>query len=631
MKRLLLKITILFLSVSMVLVFSSTGCKGEAEETAREEVIQEQIPTEIQESPVYMDPNAPIEDRVEELLSLMTLEEKIGQMTQIERIYTSGDVVAEYYIGSVLSGGGSSPLPNNPESWADMYDNLQESALSTRLAIPIIYGIDAIHGNNNLYGATIFPHNIGLGAARDPELVKQIEQITAIETSAIGIDWTFGPCITVPQDERWGRTYEGFSEDTELVAELGKAAVEGFQGEDLSDSDTILACTKHYAGDGGTTNGVDRGNTECTEEFFREMYLYPYISALEVPVGSVMISFSSWNGIKMHSNEYLINDVLKEELGFEGFVISDWQGINEIDGTSNTEMSKLDIETAINAGIDMVMVPDKYMDFISMLTELVNEGEISQSRIDDAVRRILTIKFKLGLFENPYADRSNIDLIGCEAHREVARDAVCKSLVLLKNEGSLLPLSKDLDSIVVAGDRADDIGSQCGGWTISWQGGSGNITEGTSILDAIKNTVSTGTEVTYSADGSEVPSDVDVGIVVIGETPYAEFMGDNKDLLLKTPDVDTINNIRDAGIPVVVILISGRPMIITEEIDKMGALIAAWLPGTEGQGVADVIFGDYAPTARLSFTWPRSIDQIPVNDTDGSKDSLFPFGFGLTY
>jgi beta-glucosidase len=279
----------------------------------------------------------------------------------------------------------------------------------------------------------------------------------------------------------------------------------------------------------------------------------------------------------------------------------------------------------------MVMVPDNYRDFTSMLTELVNEGEISQSRIDDAVRRILTIKFKLGLFENPYADRSNIDLIGSEAHREVARDAVCKSLVLLKNEGSLLPLSKDLDSIVVAGDRADDIGSQCGGWTISWQGGSGDITEGTSILDAIKNTVSIDTEVTYSADGSEIPSDADVGIVVIGETPYAEFMGDNKDLLLKTSDVDTINNIRDAGIPVVVILISGRPMIITEEIGKMDALIAAWLPGTEGQGVADVIFGDYAPTGKLSYTWPRSIDQIPINDIDGSGGSLFPFGFGLTY
>ena len=632
------KLLLLLLIVSMIVVFSLTGCKGEAveeeeetEEIETEEVIQEQIPTEIQGGPVYMDPNASIEDRVEDLLSLMTLEEKIGQMTQIDRVYTVGYVVAEYYIGSVLSGGGSSPLPNDPENWADMYDNLQESALSTRLAIPIIYGIDSIHGNNNLYGATIFPHNIGLGATRDPELVKQIEQITAIETSAIGIDWAFGPCITVPQDERWGRTYEGFSEDPELVAELGKAAVEGFQGEDLSDSDTILACAKHYAGDGGTTNGVDRGNTECTEEFFREMYLYPYISALEVPVGSVMISFNSWNGVKMHSNEYLINDVLKKELGFEGIVISDWQGINEIDGTDNTEISKLDIETAINAGIDMVMVPDNYVDFISMFAELVDEGKISQSRIDDAVRRILTIKFKLGLFENPYADRSNIDLIGCEAHREVARDAVRKSQVLLKNEGYLLPLSKDLDSIVVAGKRADDIGSQCGGWTLSWQGSSGDITEGTSILDAIKNTVSVDTEVTYSADGSEVPSDADVGIVVIGETPYAEFMGDDKDLLLNASDVDTINNIRDAGIPVVVILISGRPMIITEEIDKMDALIAAWLPGTEGQGVTDVIFGDYAPTGKLSYTWPRSIDQIPINDTDGSKDSLFPFGFGLTY
>ena len=561
----------------------------------------------------------------------MTLAEKIGQMAQIDRMYAEGGVISEYYIGSVLSGGGSVPYDNTPEGWADMYDSFQKYALSTRLGIPIIYGVDAIHGNNNLYGATIFPHNIGLGATRDPDLVRLIAQITAIEVAATGIDWTFGPCITVPQDERWGRTYEGFSEDPELVAELGKAAIEGYQGDDLSDSDIILACAKHYVGDGGTVGGVDRGNTQCTEEDLKNIYLYPYLSALEVPVGSVMASFNSWNGVKMHNNSYLITDVLKEELGFEGFVVSDWQGINEIDGSSSNDMSELDIQEGINAGIDMVMVPDDYWGFINMLTELVNEGKISQSRIDDAVRRILTIKFKLGLFENPYADRSNADSIGCEEHREIAREAVRESLVLLKNEGSLLPLSKNLDSIVVAGSKADDIGSQCGGWTLTWQGSTGNITEGTSILDAIKDTVSKDTIVTYSVDGSEVPSDADVAIVVIGEIPYAEYEGDDEDLSLYTPDKDSINNIRDAGIPVVIILISGRPMIITEEIDKWDALIAAWLPGTEGQGVADVIFGDYAPTGKLSYTWPRSIEQLPINDTDGSKGSLFPFGFGLTY
>ena len=625
------KVFLWLLIISIAAVFSLAGCKAETVEEVSETVEEVEEVANIPENPVYKDANASIEDRVEDLLSLMTLEEKIGQMTQAERMYITNGDIAEYFIGSVLSGGGSTPYNNTPEGWADMYDSFQKDALSTRLGIPIIYGVDAIHGHNNLFGATIFPHNIGLGATRDPELVKLIAQITAIETAATGVDWTFGPCITVPQDERWGRTYEGFSEDPELVAELGKAAIEGYQGDDLSDSDTILACAKHFVGDGGTSGGVDRGDTICSEEYLREAYIYPYISALEVPVDSVMVSFSSWNGVKMHSNSYLINDVLKEELGFEGFVVSDWQGINEIDGSSSNDMSELDIQEGINAGIDMVMVPDDYLDFINMLTELVNEGKISQSRIDDAVRRILTIKFKLGLFENPYADRSNADSIGCEEHREIAREAVRESLVLLKNEGSLLPLSKDLDSIVIAGSKADDIGSQCGGWTIYWQGAVGEITEGTSILEAIKNTVSNDTKVTYSVDGSEVPSDADVAIVVVGETPYAEFTGDDKDLLLSTQDIATINNARSAGIPVVVILISGRPMIITSEIDKWDALVAAWLPGTEGQGVADVIFGDYAPTGKLSYTWPRSIEQLPINDTDGSKGSLFPFGFGLTY
>ncbi|MBE3092928.1 MAG: glycoside hydrolase family 3 C-terminal domain-containing protein [Chloroflexi bacterium] len=623
------KVFLWLLIISIAAVFSLAGCKAEAVEKAEEAVAEEQDLLDTQVIDIYKDVNASIEDRVEDLLSLMTLEEKIGQMTQVERMYITNGDIAEYVIGSVLSGGGSTPYNNTPEGWADMYDSFQKDALSTRLGIPIIYGVDAVHGHNNLFGATIFPHNIGLGATRDPELVKLIAQITAIETAATGVDWTFGPCITVPQDERWGRTYEGFSEDPELVAELGKAAIEGYQGADLSDDNTILACAKHFVGDGGTVGGVDRGNTQCTEEDLKNIYLYPYLSALEVPVGSIMVSFSSWNGVKMHSNLYLINDVLKEELGFEGFVVSDWAGINDIDGVSG--ISEMDIQEGINAGIDMVMVPDDYLGFINMLTELVNEGKVSEARIDDAVRRILTVKFELGLFENPYADRSYIDTVGSEEHREIARKAVRESLVLLKNEGSLLPLSKDLDSIVVAGGRADDIGSQCGGWTITWQGAVGEITEGTSILEAIKNTVSNDTIVTYSADGSEVPSDADVAIVVVGETPYAEFTGDDKDLLLSTQDIATINNVLDAGIPVAVILISGRTMIITSEIDKWDALVAAWLPGTEGQGVADVIFGDYAPTGKLSYTWPRSIEQLPINDTDGSKGSLFPFGFGLTY
>jgi len=623
------KLLIWLLIISIAAVFSLAGCKAGVAEKEAGAVEEVEKAAEIPANPVYKDPDASIEDRVEDLLSVMTLEEKTGQMTQVGRQYIKGEDVTEYGIGSILSGGGSTPYNNTAEGWADMYDSFQEDALSTRLGIPIIYGTDAIHGHNNLYGATIFPHNIGIGATRDPELAKLIAQITAIEASATGIDWTFGPCITVPQDERWGRTYEGFSEDPELVAELGKAAIEGCEGDDLLDSDTILACAKHFVGDGGTAGGVDRGNTKCSEEDLRNIYLYPYLSAIEIPVGSIMISFSSWNGVKMHSNSYLINDVLKKELGFEGFVVSDWAGINEIDGRSG--ISEMDVQEGINAGIDMVMVPDDYESFISILTNLVNDGKVSKDRIDDAVRRILTIKFKLGLFEEPYADRSDAGLIGCEEHREIARQAVRESLVLLKNEGALLPLSKDIGSIVVAGSKADDIGSQCGGWTITWQGSTGDITVGTSILDAIKDTVSKDTIVTYSEDGTGVPQDADVCIAVVGETPYAEFAGDDSDLLLSAKDIAAINNAREAGIPIVVILISGRPMIITEEIDKWDALAAAWLPGTEGQGVADVIFGDYTPTGKLSYTWPRSIEQLPINDADGSKGSLFQFGFGLIY
>ncbi len=610
----------------MIIVLTFACCKNKAVNEAKSKET-----LDILENVDYMNTSASIEDRVEALLSKMTLEEKLGQMTQVARDYVINyEDISKYYIGSVLSGGGSVPLPNTPQGWADMYDNFQKYALSTRLGIPIIYGVDAVHGHNNLYGTTIFPHNIGLGAAGDSDLVRRITHLTAIETAATGVNWTFGPCIAVPQDERWGRTYEGFSEDPEVVAELGRAAIEGYQSNDLSDSDTILACAKHFIGDGGTVGGVDRGDTHCTEEELRKMYLYPYMEALEVPVGSIMVSFNSWNGMPMHANSHLITEVLKEEMGFNGFIVSDWQGINGIDSFYNN-MTEQDIREGINAGIDMVMVPDDYKDFINTLKNLVEDGEVSMYRIDDAVRRVLTLKFELGLFENPYADRSNANTIGCDEHREVAREAVSKSMVLLKNEGPLLPLSKDIKSIVVAGSKADDIGSQCGGWTITWQGRRGDITIGTNILEAIRNAVSNETVITYSIDGTDVPLNADVGIAVVGETPYAEYEGDDPDLLMDTKDRDIINNLSDAGIPIIVILISGRPMIVTDQIDKMDALIAAWLPGTEGQGVVDIIFGDCNPTGKLSYTWPRSINQIPLNDIDGSKESLFLFGFGLTY
>lgn len=567
-----------------------------------------------------------IDDKVETLLQQMTLDEKIGQMTQVDRAYLkSTEDIKTYYLGSLLSGGGSAPEDNSPQGWADMYDDYQSIALQTRLKIPLIYGIDAVHGHNNVKGAVIFPHNIGMGCTRNPELVKQAAQITAAEVSGTGIDWTFSPCIAVSLDERWGRTYESFGETAELVSSLAEAEVTGYQGDDLSSPGSILSCAKHFAGDGGTLGGDDQGNTVCDETFLRTVHLPGYQSAINSGVGSVMASFSSWNGVKMHSNKYLLTDVLKTEYGFEGILVSDWAAIDALPGDY-----KNDIEISINAGIDMVMVPDKYIEFITNLKELVNEGKIGIERINDAVRRILKIKFKLGLFEKPFTDRSFTSQIGSAEHREVARECVRQSLVLLKNENSFLPLSKTSGKILVAGKSADNLGYQCGGWTISWQGGSGDITLGTTIYQAIKNTAVNPDNVVYSLDGSDIQN-AELAIVVIGETPYAEFEGDNENPVISDEDVLTIANIKSSGVPFVVVLVSGRPLNLGNILDDCDAMIVAWLPGTEGQGVADVLFGDYAPSGKLSFSWAKSVSQIPINFGDANYDPLFPYGFGLTY
>jgi beta-glucosidase len=575
----------------------------------------------------YKDPALPVEQRVENLLSYMSLKEKIGQMTQIDRQFlVYSDDLAAYGIGSVLSGGGSGPSSNSPRAWADMYNMYQKAALGSRLGIPIIYGIDAIHGNNNVKGAVIFPHHIGLGASFDPDLVERVARAVAVEVSAVGIDWTFAPCIAVPRDEHWGRTYEGFSEDPELTALLGAAEIRGLQGDNLADPATILATAKHYAGDGGTRGGVDRGNVVLDEKDFMAIHVRPYVDAVSANVGSVMISFSSWNGVKMHANKYLITDVLKNRLGFQGFVVSDWAGVKELPGSPGEQ-----IAAAVNAGIDMVMVPDEYVDFIADLTALVKDNKVSEQRINDAVRRILKVKFRLGLFEQPLTDGSMLEQVGDREHRELAREAVRKSVVLLKNENKLLPLSKSLKHILVAGALAKDLGAQCGGWTITWQGGNGYITTGTTIYDAIAASVSPDTKITFSGDASD-PGDADVIIAVVGEeVPYAESAGDRTDLSLSAYSQTILANAAKSGIPVVVVLISGRPLIITREIARARAFLAVWLPGTEGEGIADVLFGDYNPTGRLSYTWPRSNAQIPINKGDGKKNPLFPFGYGLSY
>lgn len=573
-----------------------------------------------------------ISEKVRELISGMTLDEKIGQMTQVDRSYLDDiNDIKTYYLGSLLSGGGSAPPVNTPSSWAEMTDQFQSHAMSTRLKIPLLYGIDAVHGHNNVIGATIFPHNIGLGATNDPEIVRKASVVTAEEVAATGIHWTFSPCIAVPMDERWGRHYEGYSESPDIVKELGAASIRGYQGSDLSDRHTILACAKHYVGDGGVAWGtgmngkIDRGNTSGSEEFIRAVHMPGYLSALKEGVGSIMISFSSINNNKLHGSKYYITDILKGELGFKGFVVSDWAGINEIDGNY-----KSDIEISINAGLDMIMVPEHYKEFISLMKELVNEGKIPMDRIDDAVSRILTVKFELGLFDHPYSDSSLLGTIGSVANREIAREAVQKSMVVLKNENSILPVNKNTGKILVTGSNADDLGNQCGGWTISWQGSSGDITPGTTIYEAIKNTVSSSTDVEFSLDGTGVP-DADVAIAVIGETPYAEMQGDSEELYLSDADIQMLSNLKNSEIPTVVLMVSGRPLIIEEYLNDWDGFIAAWLPGTEGQGVADVLFGDYNPTGRLSFSWPRTMSQIPVNIGDDVYDPLFEFGTGLSY
>jgi beta-glucosidase len=575
------------------------------------------------------------------LLSQMTLDEKIGQMIQAEQEQIKGDDLREYFLGSVLSGGNSDPKEGNSlVAWTDMYDRLQQQAIKTRLGIPILYGVDAVHGHNNVLGATIFPHNIGLGCTRNPALVEKVERATAEEVRATGMQWAFAPCVTVPQDIRWGRTYEGFSEDPQLVKKFGGPAVRGFQGTALSDPLSVLACAKHFIGDGGTTygsgffdnrRGIDQGDTRVDEKTLRKIHLQGYFTAVKAGVGSIMPSYNSWNGVKCSGDKHLLTDVLKKELGFDGFLISDYNAIDQI-----TNDYKTAIGISINAGMDMAMVPTKYREFFNALKALVNDGTVPMSRIDDAVIRILRVKFAMGLMDksrSQLADRSLHKSFGSPEHREIAREAVRQSLVLLKNDKKILPLSKNAARIHVAGNSADNIGNQCGGWTIDWQGKTGDVTSGgTTILAAIKKTVSGDTKVTFSKDGSGAEG-ADVGIVVIGEIPYAEGIGDRADLSLSKEDVETVANMKKAGIPVVVILISGRPMIINDILGQADAIIAAWLPGTEGQGVTDVVFGDFKPKGKLSFSWPRSMSQLPLNINlpKDKYDPLFKYGFGLSH
>ena len=604
---------------------------------------------------IYTDPSQPVESRVEDLLKRMTLDEKIGQMTQVEKNSIRPGDITKYFIGSILSGGGGSPTSNTPEAWYQMVQGYQDEALKTRLAIPIIYGVDAVHGHGNLLNATIFPHNIGLGATNDPELVEKIGRATAEEILATGIPWNFAPTIAVVQDARWGRTYEGYSENTEIVSSLGAAYIRGMQM--LKDDDAVspnqsiftLATPKHYLGDGATIWGssrtdrymLDQGNMQVPEEGVRALFLPPYQSAVDVGAMNVMASFSSWKGTKMHAQQYLLTDVLKDELGFKGFIVSDWQAMDQI----YPDDYYASVVTSVNAGVDMNMVPYDYVQFIETMKQAVEFGDIPESRIDEAVRRILRVKFALGLFESPMPDVKYQATVRSHEHLDLARQAVRESLVLLKNENNVLPLNKDNSVIFIAGEGANDIGLQSGGWTLEWQGEKGNDNEGTTILSGIRALAGSNTEIEFNRDGdfSEFknvdgsPCVADAGIVVLAEKPYAEGVGDAADISLTDAELELIELTHERSEVVVVILLSGRPRVITEGLPLAETWVAAWLPGTEGgSGIADVFFGDYPFTGKSAYSWPRSNEQLPINinnskDKTGCDTPLFPFGYGLAY
>ncbi|KAL8159693.1 LOW QUALITY PROTEIN: hypothetical protein V2J09_001230 [Rumex salicifolius] len=590
----------------------------------------------------YKDPTQPVAVRVKDLLSRMTLDEKIGQMTQIDREVANFDVMKTYSIGSVLSGGDSTPLPQATASdWMNMINEFQKGALSSRLAIPMIYGIDAVHGHNQVFNATVFPHNID----RDAELVKRIGAATALEVRSTGIRYAFAPCIAVCRDPRWGRCYESYSEDPKVVQQMTDI-IYGLQGENPNKSekgtpyvggkDKVAACAKHFAGDGGTTDGINENNTVIDWNGLHDIHMPAYYDSITKGVATVMVSYSSWNGEKMHANRDLIIGFLKGTLKFKGFVISDWEGIDRITSPPHANYT-YSVLAGVQAGIDMFMIPFKFREFISDLKYLVKNNFIPIARIDDAVQRILLVKFTMGVFENPIADFSLVNELGSQPHRDLAREAVRKSLVLLKNgklgDGPLLPLPKKASKVLVVGAHADNLGYQCGGWTLKWQGfKDNNSTRGTTILGAVKAAVSPNTEVTFheNPDPELIKSNnFDYTIVVVGELPYAETNGDSNTLKLATPGPQIINSTCGA-VKCVVVIISGRPLVIEPYLSTIDALVAAWLPGTEAKGITDVLFGDYPFTGKLPRTWLKSVDQLPMNVGDSHYDPLFPFGYGLT-
>ncbi len=600
-------------------------------------------------SPLAAD--AALEQRVSELLATLTIEEKVGQIVQGDLGSVTPDDLRKYRLGSVLAGGNSDPggrYNAGATEWLALADAFYQASMDTRgggKPIPVLLGIDAVHGHNNVVGATLFPHNIGLGAANDAALLRKIAQATAAELRATGFEWTFAPTVTVPRDDRWGRTYEGYAETPALVTSYATAVVEGLQGKvgtaEFLDGSHVLASAKHFIGDGGTSGGKDKGNTEVSEAELRDVHGAGHIAALNAGTQTVMASFSSWNGVKMHGNHSLLTAVLKERLGFDGFVVGDWNGHGEVPGCSNESCP-----AALLAGLDMYMAPDTWRALYVSLVDQVKSGVIPVERLDDAVSRILRVKFRLGLFDaGPPSKRTlggRFELLGSAEHRQLARTAVRKSLVLLKNNGQLLPLDP-ASHVLVAGDGADNIGKQAGGWTLSWQGTgvtAQDFPNAESIWEGIETAVAAaGGKAVLAVDGrwSERP---DVAIVVFGEDPYAEFVGDIATLAYqpgKAGDLALLQRLKADGIPVVAVFLSGRPLYVNREINAADAFVAAWLPGSEGGGVADVLLRaasagvNHDFSGKLSFSWPKSALQTPLNVDQRPYDPQFPVGYGLSY
>lgn len=590
--------------------------------------------------------------KIDEWLSRMTLEEKVGQIVQAEIQHINPEEAGRYHVGSVLNGGGSQPYRikgAKAKDWVSLADAFYEASMDpdNGSAIPVMWGTDAVHGHGNVTGATLFPHNVGLGATRNPELVRRIGEATAKEVAVTGLDWVFAPTVAVAQNDRWGRTYESYSEDPAVVRMLGAALVEGLQGRpgspEFLDEDHVVAGAKHFIADGGTEEGEDQGDARLSERELIEIHNPGYVAAMEAGVQNIMASFSSWNGEKVHGHRYLLTDVLKQRMGFGGFVVSDWNAHDHL-----PECSRESCPEAINAGVDMIMVPYDWKAFIGNTIEQVRAGVISEARLDEAVRRILRVKLRAGLFDAKPSERANAgkqEILGNPQHRALARRAVRESLVLLKNSNGILPINSSR-TVLVAGDGADNIGKQAGGWSVNWQGSNVNadFPGATSIYEGIRQAVeSHGGKVVLSEEGDYrrlLDKAPDVAVVVFGENPYAEGQGDRSTLEFEPANKTSLRllqRLAEAGIPTVSVFLSGRPLWVNPELNASDAFVAAWLPGSEGAGVADVIVGHangaprYDFKGRLAFSWPKTPLQDVLNPHHSGYDPLFMLGYGLSY